>query len=177
MAASFMETISAMLPFLLAALLSSPGVFTFDAHVHVINRQFYHGGNIGDLMPDGQFDLPRAREGGVNALFFSLFVTEEYYPQHYETKQALRLVDLALRQLEQNRETIELARHGRDVDRIVASGKIAAVRDIEGSLDRGGDLAVLRRFYEMRLRSYQLSAHNAQNGHADSCCSPPRWHG
>jgi membrane dipeptidase len=166
-----------MLPFLLAALLIPPGVFTFDAHVHVINRQFYHGGNIGDRLPDGQFDLPRARKGGVNALFFSLFVTEEYYPQHYETKQALRLVDLALRQLEQNRETIELARNGRDVDRIVASGKIAAVLDIEGSLDRGGDLAVLRRFYQMGLRSYQLSAHNAQNGYADSCCSPPRWHG
>jgi hypothetical protein len=107
----------------LAALLILPGVFTFDAHVHVINRQFYHGGNIGDQLPDGQFDLPRARKGGVDALFFSLFVTEEYYPQHYETKRALRLVDLALRQLEQNRETIELARNGRDVQRIVASGK------------------------------------------------------
>jgi len=166
-----------MLSFVLAALLSSPGVFTFDAHVHVINRQFYHGGNIGDRMPDGQFDLPRAREGGVNALFFSLFVTEEYYPQHYETKQALRLVDLALRQLEENRGTIELARNGRDIDRIVASGKMAAVLDMEGSLDRGGDLAVLRRFYQLGLRSYQLSAHNAQNGYADSCCSPAQWHG
>jgi membrane dipeptidase len=167
-----------MLPFLLAAaLLSQPGVFTFDAHVHAINRQFYHGGNIGDRMPDGQFDLPRARKGGVNALFFSLFVTEEYYPQHYETKQALRLVDLALRQLEENRGTIELARNGRDIDRIVASGRMAAVLDMEGSLDRDGDLGVLRRFYQLGLRSYQLSAHNAQNGYADSCCSPPQWHG
>lgn len=166
-----------MLSFFLAALLSSPGVFTFDAHVHVVNRQFYHGGNIGDRMPDGQFDLPRARKGGVNALFFSLFVTEEYYPQHYETKQALRLVDLALRQLEENRGTIELARNGRDIDRIVGSGKMAAVLDMEGSLDRDGDLGVLRRFYQLGLRSYQLSAHNAQNGYADSCCSPARWHG
>lgn len=166
-----------MVPFLLAALLSPPGVFTFDAHVHVINRQFYHGGNISDHLPDGQFDLPRARKGGVNALFFSLFVTEEYYPQHYETKQALRLVDLALRQLKENHDTIELARNGRDIDRIVASGKIAAVLDMEGSIDRDGDLGVLRRFYHMGLRSYQLSAHNAQNGYADSCCSPPQWHG
>jgi membrane dipeptidase len=166
-----------MLSFLLAALLSSPPVFTFDAHVHVINRQFYHGGNIADRMPDGQFDLPRARKGGVNALFFSLFVTEEYYPQHYETKQALRLVDLALRQLEENRGTIELARNGRDIDRIVASGKMAAVLDMEGSLDRDGDLGVLRRFYQLGLRSYQLSAHNAPNGYADSCCSPVQWHG
>lgn len=166
-----------MLLVLLAALLSSAGVFTFDAHVHVINRQFYHGGNIGDRLRDGQFDLPRARQGGVNALFFSLFVTEEYYPQHYETKQALRLLDMALRQLNENHNIIELARNGRDIDRIVANGKIAAVLDMEGSLDRDGDLAVLRRFYQMGLRSYQLSAHNAQNGYADSCCSLAQWHG
>src|SRR3954451_7995588 len=86
-------------------------------------------------------------------------------------------MDLALIQQEQNRGMIELARSGRDIDRIAASGKIAAVLDIEGSLDRDGDLAVLRRFYEMGLRSYQLSAHNVQNGYADSCCSPTRWHG
>jgi membrane dipeptidase len=166
-----------MMPFILAALLSTPGVFTFDAHVHVINRQFYHGGNIGDRVKDGQFDLPRARQGGVNALFFSLFVTEEYYPQHYETKQALRLVDLGLRQIKENSQTIELALNGADIDRIVQSGKIAAVLDMEGSIDREGDLAVLRQFYKLGLRSYQLSAHNAQNGYADSCCSPPQWHG
>jgi membrane dipeptidase len=166
-----------MLLILLAALVSAPHIFTFDAHVHVINRQFYHGGDIGERVSDGQFDLPRAKEGGVNAMFFSLFVTEEYYPQHYETKQALRLVDLALRQIRKNNQTIELALNGSDVERIVKSGKIAAVLDMEGSIDRGGDLGVLRQFYSLGLRSYQLSAHNAQNDYADSCCSPPRWHG
>ena len=90
MAASFIRKINQVLPVFLAALLSTPTIFTFDAHVHAINRQFYHGGDIGDRMNDGQFDLPRAKQGGVNALFFSLFVTEEYYPQHFETKQALR---------------------------------------------------------------------------------------
>lgn len=166
-----------MLILFLAALLGAPTIFTFDAHVHVINRQFYHGGDIGEQVTDGQFDLPRAREGGVNALFFSLFVTEEYYPQHYETKQALRLVDLGLRQIKKNNKTIELAWNGSDIDRIVKSGKIAAVLDMEGSIDRGGDLGVLRQFYKLGLRSYQLSAHNASNGYADSCCSPPQWHG
>ena len=57
-----------------AAAATAPPVFTFDAHIHVINRQFYHGGDIGDRVTDGQFDLPRAKEGGLNALFFSLFV-------------------------------------------------------------------------------------------------------
>src|SRR4051794_32555732 len=36
----------------------------FDAHVHAVDREFYHGGDIGERKPDGQFDLIRAREGG-----------------------------------------------------------------------------------------------------------------
>ncbi len=52
----------------------------FDGHVHAMDREFYHGGDIGQRKADGQFDLPRAKEGGLGALFFSIFVTEDYYP-------------------------------------------------------------------------------------------------
>src|SRR5258706_10609091 len=62
----------------------------FDGHVHAVDRVFYHGGDIGELKADGQFDLPRAKAGGLGALFFSIFVTEDYYPARFETKQALR---------------------------------------------------------------------------------------
>jgi membrane dipeptidase len=54
--------------------------FVFDAHIHAVNRQFYHGGDMGRRVDDGQFDLVRAKEGGLDAMFFSLFVTEQYLP-------------------------------------------------------------------------------------------------
>jgi membrane dipeptidase len=151
--------------------------FVFDAHVHVINRQFYHGGDIGERVANGQFDLPRAKEGGVDAMFFSLFVTEDYYPQRMETKQVLRLLDLALVQLEQNRDKIELAKNAADIARINKAGKVAAVLDLEGGFDLDGDLAVLRILYRLGLRSAQLSAHNWANNFADSCCSKPKYNG
>jgi membrane dipeptidase len=143
----------------------------FDAHVHVINRQFHHGGDIGERLEGGQFDLPRAREGGLDALFFTVFVNEQYYPARYETKHALRLVALAREQLEKNRAVIELALNAEDVDRIVASDKMAAVLDLEGGFDLDGDLAVLRSLYRLGLRSFQLPAHNWANHFADSCCA------
>lgn len=149
----------------------------FDAHVHVIDRQFYHGGDIGQRVEDGQFDLPRAREGGVDAMFFSLFVTEDYYPARIETKQTLRLMDLALQQLEHNRNTIELAKNASDIERITRAGKVAAVLDLEGSFDLDGDLGVLRMLYRMGLRSAQLPAHNWANNYADSCCATAKWKG
>jgi membrane dipeptidase len=149
----------------------------FDGHIHVINRQLYHGGDIGEQVSDGHFDLPRARQGGLGAMFFSVFVTEEYYPQRLETKQTLRLIDLALAQLEKNRATIELALNAGDIERIRRAGKIAAVLDLEGGFDLDGDLAVLRTLYKLGLRSAQLPAHNWANNFADSCCSPPKYHG
>lgn len=149
----------------------------FDAHVHVMTRQLYDGSDIGQSLPNGQVDLPRAREGGVDAMFFSLYIPEEYYAGRFETKQALRLIDLAYRQLEKNREQIEPAYTATDVERIAASGKIAAVLDLEGGFDLDGDLGVLRMLYKLGLRSAQLPAHNWANNFADSCCAPPRFHG
>ena len=151
--------------------------FVFDAHVHVINRQFYHGGDIGQRVPDGQFDLPRARDGGIDAMFFSIFVNEDYYPGRFETKQTFRLMDLALTQLAQNQNLIELALNAPDIERINRAGKIAAVLDLEGSFDLDGDLGILRNLYRLGLRSAQLPAHNWANNYADSCCAKPKWHG
>lgn len=149
----------------------------FDGHIHAVDREFYYGGNIGEGKPDGQFDLPRAKEGGLGALFFSIFVTEDYYPARYETRQALRMLDTAIRQIERNSQAIEIAHTASDIERIRKSGKIAAVLDIEGSFDLDGDPGVVRDFYRLGLRSMQLSAHNWQNNYADSCCSPPKWKG
>jgi membrane dipeptidase len=152
-------------------------VFVFDAHVHVVNRQFYHGGDMGQRVNDGQFDLVRAKEGGIDAMFFSLFVTEDYYPQRLEAKQTLRLVDLAFEQLERNKDKIELARTAGDIARINKAGKIAAILDLEGGFDLDGDLGVLRNLYRLGLRSAQLTAHNWANNFADSCCSAPKYRG
>jgi len=150
----------------------------FDGHIHAIEREFYNGGDIGQRKPDGQFDLPRAKEGGIGAMFFSFYVTEDYYPGRFETKQALRLIDACITQIQANSKDIEIAHNATEIERIHASGKIAAVLDIEGSFDLDGDLAVMRDFYRLGLRSMQLSAHNWQSNYADSCCSGAfKWKG
>jgi membrane dipeptidase len=151
--------------------------FVFDAHVHALDREFYHGGSMGDRKSNGQWDLPRAHEGGEDAFFLSIYVPEEYYPSRFETRQALRRMDHALRQLHENRNQVELALNGTDIDRIRAKGKMAAVLDIEGSYDLDGDLGILRDMHALGLRSAQLSAHNWNQNYADSCCSTPKSDG
>jgi membrane dipeptidase len=151
--------------------------FVFDGHLHMINRQLHLGGNIGDRLPNGQVDLPRMKEGGVDAFMLTLYVMEQYYPSRYETKQTLRLMNMAIDQIEQNREMVELARNADDIARINKAGKMAAVLDLEGSFDLEGNLEVLHALYRLGLRVVQLPAHNWSNEYADSCCAPARWHG
>jgi membrane dipeptidase len=110
-------------------------------------------------------------------MFFSLYIPEAYYPARLETKQAFRMIDCGLSQIEKNRDRIAVALNATDVERIHGEGKIAAVLDLEGSYDLDGDLGVLRDLYRLGLRSVQLSAHNRPNHYADSCCSPPESHG
>ena len=143
----------------------------FDAHLHMINRQLHHGGDIGVRVSDGQVDLPRAKEGGLDAMFFTVYITEQYYPARYETKQAIRLLDLAVQQIERNKDKIGLALNASDILRLNKQGRIAAMLDLEGGFDLDGDLAVLRALYGMGLRVAQLPAHNWANEFADSCCS------
>ena len=155
----------------------SQSPFVMDAHVHMISRQFYRGGEITDSYSDGQVDVPRIEKGGLNAIFFSLASMEQYYPGRFEVKSTMQLMDLALLQLEKHRDRIELALSASDIDRIRKSSKIAALLDLEGGFDLDGDLGVLRTLYRLGLRSAMLPAHNFTNNFADSCCAPSKWNG
>lgn len=151
--------------------------FVFDGHVHALDREFYHGGNITDRVSVGQWDLPRAKEGGVDAFFLSVYVPEEYYPGRFETKQALRRIDHALNQVQRANAQLGLVLKGGDLERLQQAGKVAAVLDIEGSYDLDGDLGVLRDLHALGLRSAQVSAHNWNQHYADACCSTAQWNG
>jgi membrane dipeptidase len=148
-----------------------------DGHVHVMTRQLLAGVDIGSRYADGHIDLPRAREGGIDAMFFSVYTPEPYYPARHEVKNTFRVVELALEQIRKNSEHIELALDAASVERIAGSGKIAAFLDLEGGYDLDGDLLILRALHRMGLRSLQLTAHNYTNNFVDSCCDVRKWGG
>jgi membrane dipeptidase len=151
--------------------------FVFDAHIHMINRQFYKGGDIGEKVEDGQVDLIRAKEGGIDAMFFTLFVEEQYYPARHETRHVLRLLDVARRQVAANKDKIEFAYNAADIERITKSGRMAAVLDLEGGFDLDGDLGVLRELYHSGFRVMMLPAHNWANYFAEPCCAKSMFGG
>jgi|SoiMethySBSTD1v2_1073268.scaffolds.fasta_scaffold20501_6 membrane dipeptidase len=151
--------------------------FVMDGHTHVMTRELLMNTDIGQRYPDGNVDLPRAKEGGVDAMFFSVYTPENYYPGRFEIKNTFRVVELALDQIKTNSNAIELALNGSDIERINKSGKIAAFLDLEGGYDLYGDLNLLRALYRLGLRSMQLTAHNTTNAFIDACNDVYTWGG
>ena len=151
--------------------------FVMDGHVHMMTRQLLEGRDIGDRYLDGHVDIPRAIEGGLDAMFFSCYTPEPYYPDRHEVKNTFRVVELALAQIEKNNHLIELAHTASDIVRINRKGKMAAFLDLEGGFDLDGDLNILRTLYRLGLRSAQLTAHNETNAFIDSCYGEKRWGG
>lgn len=151
--------------------------FVMDGHVHVMSRQLLQGLDIGERYPDGSVDLPRIRAGGLDAVFFSVYTPEPYYPGRHEIANTFRVVELALEQIEKNHAVIELARNASEIEAINRRGKIAAFLDLEGGFDLDGNLHLLRALHRLGLRSLQLTAHNETNAFIDSCCSPSKWKG
>jgi membrane dipeptidase len=151
--------------------------FVMDGHTHVMTRELLMNTDIGQRYPDGNVDLPRAKEGGVDAMFFSVYTPENYYPGRFEIKNTFRVVELALDQIKRNSSAIELALNGSDIGRINKSGKIAAFLDLEGGYDLQGDLHLLRALYRLGLRSMQLTAHNTTNAFIDACNDVYTWGG
>jgi membrane dipeptidase len=166
---------------LLASLNSStaPGepAFIMDGHIHVMSRQLLEGLDIGQRYSDGMVDLPRIKEGKINAMFFSVYTPEPYNPGHFEVKNTFRVVELALEQIQKNNAVIELAHNASEIEEITKRGKMAAFLDLEGGFDLEGDLHLLRALYRLGLRSMQLTAHNETNSFIDACSGERLWNG
>ncbi len=150
--------------------------FVFDGHNDLPWRLRQDGDvafgklDIGKRLPTGQTDIPRAREGGLKAQFWSVYIPSEHpNPARTVTEQ----IDLVHRMIERYPDDLELALSAEDVERIIASGRIASLIGIEGGVAIEEDLAQLRGFARMGAR-YMTLTHNTTLSWADAATDAPR---
>ena len=146
-----------------------------DSHIDTLQRVLIDNVDLGQRSSRGHADLPRLREGGVNAPFFALWVPT-YYKGAEAVRRTLDLRDAMHRVLDAHPDQIELALNAADINRITRSGKIAAFLSIEGGHQIDDDLAVLRVYYRLGIRSMTLS-HFRNNNWADSSTDKPAHNG
>src|SRR5919206_2480946 len=82
-----------------------------DMHADTVQRMVDEGEDINQQLPDGHFDAARARAGGLDAQFFSIWVEPQFFGTGGQTAIARADAQIAaIRALtEQHPETWELA--------------------------------------------------------------------
>lgn len=147
----------------------------WDCHNDLAYRVLYEKLDIGKRLPAGHVDIPRLKEGGVDVQTVALYVPNYLYPDKC-AEQAQQLLDAMLMAIEKNSDSVELARTGSDVERIVKAGKVAMPLAIEGGHAIEDDLDLLLEFHSKGVSSMTLT-HNISHGWADAAADVSRWDG
>ena len=152
-------------------------VIVLDTHSDIAPRNFTSERNYTQRL-DTQVNLPKMFEGGLDALFFSVFVSqtresqspEAFQPAGYDRayKAAIEKFD-AIHRLtsELAPDKIELAFSSADVRRIKTKGKKIALIGVENGYPIGEEIGRIKEFYQRGAR-YMSLAHNGHNQLSDS---------
>src|SRR5580658_2504379 len=119
-----------------------------DTHDDTTQRFFSKNFDIGKRSPDGSVDIPRMREGGMNAIFFSIWIDGRTLGPPAVQK-ALDQIDAVHENVKKYANEMVFARTAAEVRRAHAQGRIAALMGVEGGHMIGNDIRIVRIFADL----------------------------
>jgi len=146
-----------------------------DTHDDTTQRFFSKNFDLGKRNPDGHVDIPRMREGGLNAIFFSIWIDGRTMGPPAIQK-ALDQIDAVHENVRKNSKEMMFARTAADVRKAHAEGKIAALIGVEGGHMIGNDIRMVRIFSDLGVR-YMTLSHFYNDEWADSSTDKPAHNG
>jgi membrane dipeptidase len=146
-----------------------------DTHDDTTQRFFEKNFDLGKRNPDGHIDIPRMREGGMNAIFFSIWIDGRIMGPPAVQK-ALDQIDAVHQNVQRHSKDMVFATTAQEVRRAHAQGKIAALIGVEGGHMIGNDIRVLRMFGDLGVR-YMTLCHFYNDEWADSSTDKPAHNG
>src|SRR6266850_5661934 len=146
-----------------------------DTHDDTTQRFFSKTYDLGKRNSDGHIDIPRMREGGMNAIFFSIWIDGRTMGPPAIQK-ALDQIDAVHENVRKNSKEMMFARTAADVRKAHAEGKIAALIGVEGGHMIGNDIRMVRIFGDLGVR-YMTLSHFYNDEWADSSTDKPAHNG
>jgi membrane dipeptidase len=131
-----------------------------------------------DLVPrnaSGSIDIPRMREGGLGAIFFSIWIPSKITGPD-AVKRALDQIDAVREHVAKHPADITRATTAAEIREAHKQGKIAALMGVEGGHMIAADLGVLRSFAALGVR-YMTLTHSGNDEWADSSTDQPAHNG
>src|SRR5947207_320416 len=147
-----------------------------DSHDDTTQRLIFDKAfDIGARNPKGNIDIPRMREGGLDALFFSIWVPSDVTGPP-AVKRAMDQIDAVREAARTHANDLLLATTAADIRRAAAEHKIAALMGMEGGHMIDDDLRLLRNYAALGVR-YLTLTHFKNNNWADSSTDKPAHNG
>ena len=138
-----------------------------DTHLDAPDQLARRWADVGKRGATDHFDLPRARDGGLSAPFFSIYVPGTYAETGGAARRALELIDLTHRVVAEHPADLVLATSVAEIRAAKQAGRIAVLMGIEGGHALEDSLGVLRQMYRAGVR-YVTLTHTNTNHWADS---------
>jgi membrane dipeptidase len=146
-----------------------------DTHDDTTQRFLDGKFDLGPRDASGSIDIPRMKEGGLSAIFFSIWMPSKVTGPE-AVKRALVQIDAVREQVRKHSGDLVLATTAEEVHAAHKQGKIAALMGIEGGHMIASDLGVLRSYTALGVR-YLTLTHSGNDEWADSSTDTPAHNG
>lgn len=148
-----------------------------DTHVDMPYRLHDGWADVTRAQPDRNFDYPRARQGGLDLPFMSIYTPAEMEEAGGGYELANTLIDNVEALVGRAPGKFAMAHSTQDVVKARAQGMIALALGMENGSPIEGDLQKLQHFYNRGIR-YITLAHSLSNHISDSSYDENRqWNG
>lgn len=148
-----------------------------DTHIDVPYRLEDKYEDISTTTQSGDFDYPRARAGGLNAAFISIYIPAEYESNGGGKAYADKLIDGVENIVKNAPDKFALAYSTEDIAKHFEAGLISFPLGMENGTPLEGDMNNLEHFYQRGIR-YITLAHSLSNHISDSSYDENRqWNG
>ena len=146
-----------------------------DTHDDTTQRLLDPSFDLAARHSDGNIDIPRMREGGLGAIFFSIWIPGSVTGSE-AVKRAMDQIDAVRQTVARNPKDLELCTTAAQLVAAHKNGKICALMGVEGGHMISSDLAVLRDFAALGVR-YMTLTHSVNDEWADSSTDKPAHNG
>jgi membrane dipeptidase len=137
-----------------------------DTHDDTTQRFLDGKFDLGTRSAMGSIDIPRMKEGGLGAIFFSIWIPSKITGPE-AVNRALVQIDAVREQVRKHPNNLVLATTAAEVREARKQGKIAALIGVEGGHMINSDLGVLRSYAALGVR-YMTLTHSGNVEWADS---------
>ena len=146
-----------------------------DTHDDTTQRFLDGKFDVAERHSDGSIDVPRMREGGLDAIFFSIWIPSKITGTE-AVNRAMTQIEAVRAQVSAGPKELALATTAAEVRAAHKQGKIAALLGVEGGHMINSDIDVLRKFANLGVR-YMTLTHSGNDEWADSSTDKPAHNG